>query len=60
MRGLEEGEQAVGGDKVKDVGLLQPQEDGERQVKAPLQLVQVRCRLQQRLAVASLAARPAT
>ena len=60
MRGLEEGEQAVGGDKVEDIGLLQSQEDGEGQVEAPLQLVQVCCRLQQSLAVAARPTRPAT
>ena len=30
------------GDKVKGLRLLQAQQDGQRQVEAPLQLVQVR------------------
>ena len=39
MGGAQQGQQAVLGDKGKGVGLLQAQQDGERQIKAPLQLV---------------------
>lgn len=42
MRGAQQGQQAVLGDKVKGLRLLQAQQDGQRQVEAPLQLVQVR------------------
>ena len=59
VRGPQQGQQAVLGDEVKGVRLLQAQQDGQRQVKAPLQLVQVRGRLQQRPAVAPRAPRPA-
>jgi hypothetical protein len=46
------------GDKGKGVGLLQAQQDGKRQIEAPLQLVQVRSRLQQRPAVPARAPCP--
>ena len=59
MGGAQQGQQAVLGDKVKGVGLLQAQQDGQRQIEAPLQLVQVRSRLQQRPAVPAGAPRPA-
>lgn len=39
MGGAQQGQQAVLGDKGKGVGLLQAQQDGERQIEAPLQLV---------------------
>lgn len=56
--GLEQGEEVMGSDKVENVGLLQAQQDGQRKVEAPLQLVQVRRCLQQRLAVAPGSPRP--
>ncbi len=59
MRGAQQGQQAVLGDEVKGLRLLQAQQDGQRQVEAPLQLVQVRGRLQQRPAVSSWAPGPA-
>lgn len=59
MGGPQQGQQVVLGDEVKGVRLLQPQQDGQRQIKAALQLVQVRGRLQQRSAVPARAPRPA-
>ena len=39
MGGAQQGQQVVLGDKGKGVGLLQAQQDSERQIEAPLQLV---------------------
>jgi hypothetical protein len=58
MGGAQQGQQVVLGHKVEGVGLLQAQQDGQGQVEAPLQLVQVRGRLQQRLAVSARAPGP--
>ena len=52
-------QQGVARDEVERIRLAQAQQDGQRQVEAPLRLVQLRQRLQQRRAVAAGAARPA-
>lgn len=54
--GAQQRQQAVLRDEVEGVGPAQAQQDGQRQVEAPGQLVQVRRRLQQRVAVAARAA----
>ena len=46
-------QQGVARDEVERIRLAQAQQDGQRQVEAPLRLVQLRQRLQQRRAVAA-------
>jgi len=59
VRGAQQRQQAVLRDEAERVGAPQAQQDGQRQVEAASQLVQVRGRLQQRVAVAARAADPA-
>ena len=59
MRRPQQRQEAVLGDELKGVRLLQAQQDGQRKVEAPLKLVQMRGRLQQRFAVAARAPGPA-
>jgi len=59
VRGAQQRQQAVLRDEAERVGAAQAQQDGQRQVEAAGQLVQVRGRLQQCVAVAARAADPA-
>lgn len=56
---LEQGHEVVAADEVEHPLPAQPEEDGQRQVVAGLELVQAGSRLQQRLIVAACCTYPA-